>query len=234
MQGSLKIRDKADIEKIIKSIIVHGFSFPFFIWKQGKKNYALDGHGRIAALKEMARSGYYLDSENTLLFDDGPGWTIPPLPTVYISASTMDEAKVKLLKLNSKYGIITEASFKLFTNGLKALDLTAVNIAFEKIDIKVPDLGNSFSPPVSNTATETRGAPSAAEPEIERYKPDLEPEIYTKQVSEKDIERTGERLENCMANRGIDETIRLDCPCCGGQFAVTVADILVLIERARK
>ena len=44
-QGNLKERTDADFEKIINSIKKHGFAVPFFVWKQGKKNWCLDGHG---------------------------------------------------------------------------------------------------------------------------------------------------------------------------------------------
>ena len=37
-QGELKERSAGDVEKIIKSIKKHGFSFPFFVWKNDGKN----------------------------------------------------------------------------------------------------------------------------------------------------------------------------------------------------
>ena len=56
-QGELKERSAGDVEKIIKSIKKHGFSFPFFVWKNDGKNNVLDGHGRLLALKQMAAAG---------------------------------------------------------------------------------------------------------------------------------------------------------------------------------
>ena len=53
-QGELKERSAGDVEKIIKSIKKHGFSFPFFVWKNDGKNNVIDGHGRLKALQQMA------------------------------------------------------------------------------------------------------------------------------------------------------------------------------------
>ena len=97
-QGGLKVRDNTDYEKIEKSIRKHGFSFPFFIWKKGKINYCLDGHGRIGALQRMVAGGE----------------SLPPLPVVYIKCKDEAEAKEILLKLNSTYGHMTAESVKEF------------------------------------------------------------------------------------------------------------------------
>ena len=102
-QGELKERSASDIEKIIKSIKKHGFSFPFFVWKNDGKNNVLDGHGRLLALKQMAAAGE----------------EIPALPCVYISAKNEAEAKEKLLKLNSQYGHMTADSVAAFLGDIK-------------------------------------------------------------------------------------------------------------------
>ena len=102
-QGELKERSAGDIEKIIKSIRKHGFSFPFFVWKNDGKNNVLDGHGRLLALKQMAAAGE----------------EIPALPCVYISAKDEAEAKEKLLKLNSQYGHMTADSVAAFLGDIK-------------------------------------------------------------------------------------------------------------------
>lgn len=102
-QGELKERSAGDVEKIIKSIKKHGFSFPFFVWKNGGKNNVLDGHGRLKALQQMAAAGE----------------EIPALPCVYISAKNEAEAKEKLLKLNSQYGHMTADSVAAFLGDIK-------------------------------------------------------------------------------------------------------------------
>ena len=102
-QGELKERSAGDVEKIIKSIKKHGFSFPFFVWKNDGKNNVLDGHGHLIALKQMAAAGE----------------EIPALPCVYINAKDEAEAKEKLLKLNSQYGHMTADSVAAFLGDIK-------------------------------------------------------------------------------------------------------------------
>jgi len=88
LQGGLKIRSQNDIDRMKRSIIEYGFSFPFFVWATKTKRYVLDGHGRIEALRELEDDGH----------------TIPAVPIVYVEAKSKKEAKQKLLRLNSKYG----------------------------------------------------------------------------------------------------------------------------------
>ena len=85
-QGELKERSAGDVEKIIKSIKKHGFSFPFFVWKNDGKNNVLDGHGRLLALQQGG----------------APGQEVPALPCVYTGYKNEARAKEKLRKLNSQ------------------------------------------------------------------------------------------------------------------------------------
>jgi DNA modification methylase len=102
MQGGLKERTDVDYDKIKLSIIKYGFSFPLFVWKSGKTNYLLDGHGRFATLCKMQKDGYI----------------VPPLPVVYIQAKDKKEAKQKLLRLNSQYGKMTKESVLEFAEDI--------------------------------------------------------------------------------------------------------------------
>jgi hypothetical protein len=80
----------------------YGFSFPFFVWKDGGKNWCIDGHGRIGALREIRKRGGQL----------------PPFPVVYVRAKNRAEAKVKLLLLNSQYGRLNAAKLVDFVDGI--------------------------------------------------------------------------------------------------------------------
>lgn len=102
-QGNLKKRSQSDIDKIIKSIETYGFSFPFFVWNGDGHNRCLDGHGRIQALAEMRRRGE----------------SLPLFPVAYIEAVDENEAKQKLLRLNSQYGQMSMDSVLEFTSGLE-------------------------------------------------------------------------------------------------------------------
>ena len=103
LQGGLKERTDIDYDKIKLSIIKYGFSFPLFVWKSGKTNYLLDGHGRFATLCKMQKDGYI----------------IPPLPVVYIQCKNKTEAKQKLLRLNSQYGKMTKESVLEFAEDIE-------------------------------------------------------------------------------------------------------------------
>jgi len=144
-QGNLKARDDADFEKIERSIKKHGFSFPFFIWKKGKINYCLDGHGRLGALQRLVAEG-----EN-----------IPPLPVVYVKCKDENEAKEILLKLNSQYGRMTAESVKEFLGDLQ--------IDFE--DLALPDGFLELS--TDDAMKDTKGDDDA--PEVDYGEPDSKP-----------------------------------------------------------
>lgn len=117
-QGELKERSAGDVEKIIKSIKKHGFSFPFFVWQNNGINNVLDGHGRLMAIKQMRAAGE----------------EIPALPCVYVSAKDEAEAKEKLLKLNSQYGHMTAESVAAFLGDLK-IDLSELALPDGVLDL---------------------------------------------------------------------------------------------------
>lgn len=95
-QGNLKKRTEQDIDELRKSLVNEGLMMPFAIWKQGEKNYLLDGHGRREALLSIVSA----EAE---------------FPVVYIEALTEDDARKALLQITSQYGKITKAGVKQFT-----------------------------------------------------------------------------------------------------------------------
>jgi hypothetical protein len=110
-QGEFKKRDQYDIENIIKSLVKYGINFPFFIWKDQGSDYCLDGEGRKTALTELKNREYQ----------------IPDIPVVYIYAKNRGEAVQKLLRLNSRYGTMTENSVVDFIGKIK-VDLSEISI----------------------------------------------------------------------------------------------------------
>lgn len=136
LQGGLKARTDIDYDKIKLSIIKYGFSFPLFVWKSGKTNYLLDGHGRFETLCKLQKDGYL----------------IPPLPVVFISAKNKAEAKQKLLRLNSTYGHLTKESVLEF----------AEDIELNFDEIALPDSVIDFTDQ-SGEVAETEGDDEAPE-----------------------------------------------------------------------
>ena len=149
-QGNLKNREDSDYEKIIKSIKKHGFSFPFYIWKKGKINYCLDGHGRYGALQRLVAGGEKL----------------PPLPVVYVKCKDEADAKELLLKINSTYGRMTAESVKEFLG----------DIQVDVEDIALPEGCLDLNVEINPVGEETQGDDEV--PEVEEKTISKKGEIY--------------------------------------------------------
>ena len=54
LQGELKELNDANFEKLKRSILKHGITFPFFVWQSEGTNYILDGTQRDRVLKRMS------------------------------------------------------------------------------------------------------------------------------------------------------------------------------------
>lgn len=93
-QGDLKKLDAERYRKLKRALLEHGFSFPFFVWKDQGKLKLLDGHQRDRVLRRLKAQGY----------------TIPPLPVDFIEAKDETEARKKILLLSSQYGEMTDES----------------------------------------------------------------------------------------------------------------------------
>jgi hypothetical protein len=130
-QGELKVRDESDIKKIKKSLVKYGISFPFFIWKKDDSCYCLDGHGRRLALTELQAEGYI----------------IPPVPIVFIYARDTEDARQRMLRLNSRYGMVTKNSVLKFVGDIKVDygDLAIPGPANLFFDVGIKDIDNYFN-----------------------------------------------------------------------------------------
>ncbi len=95
-QGALKELSESEYEKLKRSILKYGFSFPVFVWQ----DFMLDGHQRIFTVNKLLQEGY----------------TISDIPLVEIEAKDKTEAAEKLLVLNSHYAKITDEGLYGFIN----------------------------------------------------------------------------------------------------------------------
>jgi hypothetical protein len=100
LQGELKELTDANFEKLKRSILKHGVTFPFFVWQQQETNFILDGSQRDRVLNKMAQDGY----------------VIPPLPCALIQAKDRKEAAEKILLISSGYGKMSDESLYEFLN----------------------------------------------------------------------------------------------------------------------
>jgi hypothetical protein len=126
-QGELKKRSEGDIIALIESIGTHGLITPLVIWNHEEYKYLLDGHGRYAALKKAGYTGN--------------------VPVVYIAAYSIEDAKAKLLEINSNYGKITGKGLKAFIG-----DAPAVIIP-KALGVKVPEAPSTVISPVKKERT---------------------------------------------------------------------------------
>jgi hypothetical protein len=144
-QGGLKTVSQDDIERAKRSILRHGFSFPFLVWGR----WILDGHQRLAAVKELLKEGH----------------TIGPVPCVEIEASGRAEAAEKLLLINSRYGRITETGLAEFLSQ-NNLDLSEIIGGIELADVDIKEfLGAGIDIEALNNGTGSAGKREGAEKE---------------------------------------------------------------------
>ncbi len=130
-QGELKARTQDDVDHLISSIENHGFSFPFFVWRQPDGTCScLDGHGRIMALKQLEREGC----------------EIPDLPVIYIDAADEAEARTKLIQINTVSGKFTDSGFRDLVKDIPNLDLSTYKypeLDLEKVEIELSVLAQA-------------------------------------------------------------------------------------------
>ena len=120
-QGKLKVLSDESYEKLKKSILDLGFSFPVAAWKYRNKTFILDAHQRVKTLKKMREEGYF----------------VPKLPVVWIEATDRHEAAKKLLAVTSQFGEVTPDGLFGFMEefGLKSEDLE--DLKFPEIDFDI-------------------------------------------------------------------------------------------------
>jgi hypothetical protein len=227
LQGSLKTRTIDDIEGMIKYIIKDGFSFPMFVYKYKESIYAIDGHGRMLALSMMENTGYRLD-ESGALRKDGEPWKIPLIPCVYIKAKDLKDAKIKLLKLNSEYGMITQVGFQDFTKDIDVKE-------YSGIPLRIADVGiiGDIDPLVNFADIIPTNIGNESPNELETgFEPALDPKIDTTIITgeaiEKAIEKEHEKKELDIL------TMQLTCKHCGKVFTIRKSDAKFLINQKIK
>ena len=128
LQGGLKNLTDENHAHLRASILKHGITFPFFVWRNRGKHFIIDAHQR----------------DKVLLALRAEGWTIPPVPVAWIDARDLREAKEKILLCNSQYGQMSEASLGEFLtiSLLEAAQLKdeTAGLPFIEIDLTAPVL----------------------------------------------------------------------------------------------
>lgn len=112
-QGELKKRTEKDVKALADSIMQDGLLMPFAVWQHNGQNYLLDGHGRLAALTDIALVDNSVADQK--------------MPVIIINADTEDEAKKALLQITSSYGKITKDGAIKFTKTIPEYHAPAIN-----------------------------------------------------------------------------------------------------------
>jgi hypothetical protein len=137
LQGGLKELSDASAEKLKRSIVKHGITFPFFIWQSEGMNYLVDGCQRDKMLHKMAEEGY----------------EVPPLPCALIQAKNRKEAAEKILLISSQYGKMTNQSLDNF---LTENDLDLSNLS-DELDLPSIDLEHFRDPDFEPVSADDQG-----------------------------------------------------------------------------
>lgn len=112
-QGDLKKRTEKDIKALADSLKEDGMQMPFVVWSSKDGNMLLDGHGRLAALTELALQDNEVASQD--------------YPVIYIEADNEEQARKSLLQITSSYGRITKQGAVKFCATIPNYKAPAIN-----------------------------------------------------------------------------------------------------------
>ena len=124
-QGDLKVLSEEDEDKLRGNIVRDGFIAPIFVWKNpgsGKRSI-LDGHQRLQVLRRLRDEG----------------WEIPKIPVDYVLASSLKDAKRKLLQILSQFGRVTKGGLERF------IETAGIDLADLKFEISIPGVDLKFA-----------------------------------------------------------------------------------------
>lgn len=127
MQGDLKTLSKDNYLKLRGLIEAQGFSFPVFVWRDGKRLCLLDGHMRLSTLKNMRDEG----------------WHVPPIPIAEVKASTLKEAQEKLLAAASQFGKVDRQGLYEFIQN-NDIDLSYLKSSIDLPELNIPSFEAEF------------------------------------------------------------------------------------------
>lgn len=113
-QGDLKKRTDKDINGLKQSITTEGLLMPFAVWTTSDGvNMLLDGHGRLAALTELALEDNEIAEQK--------------FPCIKVTAKSEEDARKALLQITSSYGKITKEGAVKFCAKIPEYRAPAIN-----------------------------------------------------------------------------------------------------------
>lgn len=122
-QGELKSLSEEAYGMLRREILETGFAFPIHVWQDQGFSYILAGHQRKRTLEKMREEGY----------------TIPPLPVIYVEATNYQEAKRRVLQDIAQYGKVEKQGlYEFMTDAKLPLDdfIKSFDIPIASLDKK--------------------------------------------------------------------------------------------------
>lgn len=148
LQGDLKVMDDSAAQSLKDSILRHGISFPFHVWKDPKTGdkYVVDAHQRLTILERL----------------EAEGFDVPEVPVDWIEAADRKEALLKCAVAASQYGTVTDQGLFDF---MKAAGITADDLKryYRFPEIKIDKFMEGFFPDVRPVEFTARTSPAGKE-----------------------------------------------------------------------
>ena len=145
IQGNLKTLKKEEYEKLRKSLINKGITFPVFLWKEGETNWIIDGHQRIATLQKLLAEGYGIPAK---------------IPAVFVKAKDKDQAKELVLLASSTYAKVNEEGLSEFIEGFEEINWEELKSQIDLPDFNMEDFQEGFVADPADTTEEPQEAPT--------------------------------------------------------------------------
>lgn len=125
-QDGAKLMSNKELQCLQHELMTVGFISPVIVWQEKGKNYILDGHQRVEAVKDLVDKGHLLNP-------------VPGLPVTRVHAESREEAKRMLLGLISQYGQIDGKKLKKL---IKQADMSESEAQFSFSFVGVMEAAN--------------------------------------------------------------------------------------------
>lgn len=124
-QGDLKKTPVENLKKLIRSIFIHGFVAPYFVWDGQGDWKLLDGHSRLLAIIAIREAGV----------------PIPGLfPVTVIIADSEKKARAILLAITSQYGVFQKEVLDDWVSELDIEIAESLRIVDEEMELAITSL----------------------------------------------------------------------------------------------
>lgn len=172
LQGNLKTLKKDEYEKLRKSLINKGITFPVFLWKEGDTNWIIDGHQRVSTLQKLIAEGYGVPAK---------------IPAVFVKATNKDHAKELVLLASSTYAKVNEDGLSEFIEGFEEIDWEELKAQIDLPDFNMEDFQDGFvADPADAPEGDAEGDEPPASPTHVKLQLQIHNEDYTSFMNQLD------------------------------------------------